>query len=160
MLHWQRSCCRSRVRTAAICRKPCFLDRPCAPTMAYVLGPCLHAGCAREAWVTAGVGATAWVQGGGAWRLAWAASVGLVPITAGRASRGGVRVDSWGAGRLSVFPLRGVRYAWTIGLVRRPVALSGLLPRGPSESSGCCCVGRGWVAETFLTVRTLRVARS
>ncbi len=58
------------------------------------------------------------------------------------------------------FAINNRNTTWTIGLVRRPVALSGLLPRGPSEALGCCCVGRGWVAETFLTVRTLRVARS
>ena len=49
---------------------------------------------------------------------------------------------------------------WTVGLVLCPVALSGLLPRGPSEASGYFCVGGGWFAETLLTVRTLRVARS
>ncbi len=31
------------------------------------------------------------------------------------------------------------------------------MPRGPSESSCFFCMGGGWVAEAFLTVRTFRV---
>jgi hypothetical protein len=134
-------------RTAAMCGMPCFLDRPCAPTAACVLGPCLHAGCARAAWVSGGSRANrddaafycsyrnkTWVRGGGAWRRAWAASVGRVPVAVGRACRDCLRVDAWGAGCRCVFPQRGVRNAWTVGLVLRPVALSGLLPRGASEA--------------------------
>jgi len=42
-------------------------------------------------------------------------------------------VDAWRDGRLGVFPLCGVGHAWTFGLVRRPVALSGLLLLWPSD---------------------------
>ena len=51
-------------------------------------------------------------------------------------------------------------HACALGLVRRPVALSGLLLRWPSGALGYCGVERGWVTETFLTMRTIRVARS
>ncbi len=52
-VHWPRSCCRGRACTAAICRKPCFLDQSVrAPTTACVLGPCLRAGCAHAARVS------------------------------------------------------------------------------------------------------------
>jgi len=50
-VHWQRSYCRSRSRKTVICRKPCFRGQPCVHVRACVLGPCLHAGCARAAWV-------------------------------------------------------------------------------------------------------------
>ena len=120
---------------------------------------CARGALVRRAWA-AGAGATTWVRGVGACRRGWVACVGRVPLAARRTGGGGMRVGVLGAGRRGVFPLCGVGHACALGLVRRPVALSGLLPRGPSESSGCCCVGRGWVAETFLTVRTLRVARS
>ena len=47
-----------------------------------------------------------------------------------------------------------------LGLVCHLVALSGLLLRWPSRAFGCCCVGGGWAAEMFLTMRTIRVDRS
>ena len=34
---------------------------------------------------------------------------------------------AWGAGRRVVFPQCGVGHAWTLGLVLRPVSLSGML---------------------------------
>jgi hypothetical protein len=40
---------------------------------------------------------------------------------------GVVRASPWGAGRRGVFSRCGVGHVWAIGLVRRPVALSGLL---------------------------------
>jgi len=64
----------------------------------------------------------------------------------------GDEVNSIGAG----LGVRG-RLGW---YCVRPVALSGLLLRWQSRALVCCCVGRGWVAETFLIVRTLRVVRS
>ena len=67
---------------------------------------------------------------------------------------------AWGAGRRVVFPQCGVGHAWTLGLVRRPVALSGLLSRSPSEAWHGCCVESGYSTERFLTMRNLRVARS
>ncbi len=97
---------------------------------------------------------------GGATHSGWVASVGRVLLAARHACGGGVRVGVWRAGRRCVFQRCGVGHACALGLVRRPVALSGLLLRWPSGALDCCYVGRGWVAETFLTVRTLRVARS
>ena len=35
----------------------------------------------------------------------------------------------------------GSKYAWALGLVRHPVALSGLLLRWQSRALGCCCGG-------------------
>ena len=35
----------------------------------------------------------------------------------------------------------GSKYAWTLGLVLHPVALSGLFLRCQSRAFGCCCVG-------------------
>jgi hypothetical protein len=35
----------------------------------------------------------------------------------------------------------GSKYAWALGLVRHPVALSGLLLQWQSRSIGCCCGG-------------------
>ena len=35
----------------------------------------------------------------------------------------------------------GSKYAWALGLVLHPVALSGLLLRCQSRAFGCCCVG-------------------
>ena len=35
----------------------------------------------------------------------------------------------------------GSKYAWALGLVRHPVALSGLLLRWQSRMLGCCCGG-------------------
>ena len=62
-----------------------------------------------------------------AWLHGWEASVGRVLFAMRHTYEVGVRVDAWRAGRHGVFPLCGVGYAWTIGLVRRPVALSGML---------------------------------
>jgi hypothetical protein len=55
-------------------------------------------------------------------------------LTTDRACQGGVRVETWRTGQHSVLPPCGVWYAWTLGLVRRPVALLGLLRRCPSET--------------------------
>jgi hypothetical protein len=43
-----------------------------------------------------------------------------------------VRASAWGARRRGVFPRCGVGHAWALGLVSRPVALSGILCRSPS----------------------------
>jgi hypothetical protein len=69
-------------------------------------------------------------------------------------------VGEWWAGRRCVFPLYGVGHAWTLGLVRRLVALSGMLLWWPSGAFCSCCIESGWIKETLLTMRTLRVARS
>jgi len=104
----------------------------CLRGRAYSGRACMRGVLVRR-WWAAGVGATAWVQGVGAWHLGWAASVSRVPIATGRTREGGVRVDAWRDGRLGVFPLCWVGHAWTFGLVRRPVALSGLLLLWPSD---------------------------
>ena len=54
------------------------------------------------------------------------------PVAATQTRVGIDRASVWGAGRHGVFPQCGVGHAWTLGLVRRPVALSGLLRRSPS----------------------------
>jgi len=54
------------------------------------------------------------------------------PIASTQTSVGIDRASAWGAGRHGVFPQCGVGHAWSLGLVRRPVALSGLLRRSPS----------------------------
>jgi hypothetical protein len=85
------------------------------------------------------------------------------PLASALERGGSLRAGTWGAGRLGVFPRCGVGHAWTLGLVRRPVAISGLLRRLPSGARRSCCVGGGCsttTAERLLTMRTLRVARS
>ena len=47
---------------------------------------------------------------------------------------------AWRAGRLCVCQLCGVGHAWTLGMGRRPVALSRLLLRWQSGALGSCCV--------------------
>jgi hypothetical protein len=69
-------------------------------------------------------------------------------------------VGAWGTGRRGVFPQCWVEHAWTLGLVRCQVTLSGMLLRWPSEAFDGSCVESGYSRETFLTVRALRVARS
>ena len=64
------------------------------------------------------------------------------------------------SGLHGAFRLCGVEYAWTLGLVRSQVALSGLLLWPQYRALGCHCVGRGWVPKMFLTIRRLRMARS
>ena len=208
-VHWPRSYCRSRARTAVICRKPCFRDRLRMYAGKYVLGPCLRSGFRIQECLFAvtvspsgprklfkGV-TTACVRGAPAARpespavrprrmssrhpptpheslrrRSDALGAGrrcLAPRVGGgrwsRAARdrtdlgeGIQRAAGW-AGRLSVFQRCGVGHAWTLGLVRRPVTLSGMLLRWPSGAFGSCIEGR-WIKETFLTMRTLRVARS
>jgi hypothetical protein len=73
---------------------------------------------------------------------------------------GSQHVGEWWAGRHCVFPRCGVGYAWTLGVVRHPVGLSGMLLRWPSGAFGSCCIESRWIKETLLTMRTLRVTRS
>jgi hypothetical protein len=98
--------------------------------------------------------------GGSVRRRGWAASVGGVLLAAGRACGNGVRVGMSGAGRRGSFRRYRFECAWTLGLVRGPVALSELLLRPPSRTLGCYCVERGWVPKMFLTMRTIRMVRS
>ena len=74
-------------------------------------------------------------------------SVGRVLLAARRLCPRGVRVGVWRTGRLSVFQRCRVGYAWTLGLVRRLVALSGLLLRWLSRAFGSYCLGGGWVPK-------------
>ena len=119
---------------------------------------CARGALVRRAWAE-GAGATTWVRGVGAWRRGWSASVGGV-LAAGRACGNGVWVGMSGAGRRGAFRRCRFECAWTLGLVRGLVTLSGLLLRPPSRALGCCCVERGWVPKMFLTMRMLRMARS
>ncbi len=140
-VHWPRSCCQSCARTAAICKKACFrgpsgciLGRVCSDRSC-VRGALVRRGCTAGAW------ATTWVRGGGACRCGWAAYVGRVPLSAAQTYVGVVRAGAWGAGRHGVFPQCGVEHAWALGLMRHPVALSGLLLWWPPRAFDCCCVG-------------------
>ena len=55
------------------------------------------------------------------------------PVAAVTQTRVGIdRTRAWAGGRRCVFPQCGVGYAWALGLVRCPVALSGLLRQSPS----------------------------
>jgi len=97
--------------------------------------------CVRGAQVRCGCAAGVWVpvcvRGGGAWHRGWAAyAVGrvqqLVPLPATRTRVLVVRTGTWGDGRHCVVPQCGVGHASALGLVLRPVALSGLLRWSPS----------------------------
>ena len=137
---------------------------PCVHARACILGPYLYTGCARVACVGGGSRGNSMGAGGRCLvprvvGVRWSGP-GTVLLAARRPCQGGVRVGVWGAGRRCVFQMCGVRCVWTLGLVRRPVALSGLLLWWQSRAFGCSCVGGGWVEETFLTIRSLRVARS
>ena len=55
-----------------------------------------------------------------------------IPFAATQTRVDVVWASAWGAGRRCVFPQCGVEYTWALGLVRRPVALSGLLRRSSS----------------------------
>jgi hypothetical protein len=68
----------------------------------------------------------------------WVTYVGRVPLAAVRAREDCVRADAWGAGRRCVFRKCWVGHTWTLGLVRRPVALSGLLRRS------LCTLSEAW----------------
>jgi len=54
------------------------------------------------------------------------------PVAATQTRVGIDRANAWGGGRGSVFPQCGVGHASALGLVSRPVALSGILRRSPS----------------------------
>ena len=93
-VHWPRSCCRSRARAAAVCKKACFRGlSACTPgrvcsDRSCVRGARVRRGCAAGAWKAA------WVRGRGAWRRGWAACVGRVPLEAERAGVGVVRAGA------------------------------------------------------------------
>ena len=159
-VHWPLSCCQSRSRPPAICGKPCFRGSPPYMRRCAFLGRACTRGAIMRRASTAGAGATTWVRGVGAWRRWWVASVGGVLLAAGRACGNCVRVGMSGAGRRGAFRWCRFECAWTLGLVRGLVTLSGLLLRPPSRALGCCCVERGWVPKMFLTMGTLRMARS
>jgi hypothetical protein len=157
-MHWPRFCSRRPVRTADICRKPGFRCRLCVHARACVLGPCLHVGCARAACVGGGSRGNC-VGAGGRCLTQLVVCVclsGAAPSPAPMSGRcvgghvgglsalclptvrGSVRVDSW-AGAASGVSFRAVA----------PVAISGIR-----------VLLRGWDAEIFLTMRTIRVDRS
>jgi len=154
-VHWQRSCCQSRERTAAICKKACFLGlsgcmqgRVCS-----VVPACGVRGCCVGARQEPGhrhgyVEAVHGVAGGRRTlvgsplkrrRQMWS----LYGRTRGRL--GGV-VSSRSAGS---------KHAWALGLVLHPVALSGGTtkmkpsPNHPSAVSfaGRHCRSAGWARD-------------
>jgi hypothetical protein len=89
----------------------------------------------------------------------WRALVGF-PLATARSPGISVRTGVCGVGRRGVFPRYCIGHAWTLGLVRRPVGLSGLLRRSQSGARRGSCVGDECSTERFLTMHTLRVARS
>jgi hypothetical protein len=58
---------------------------------------------------------------------------------------GSQRMGEWWAVMRCVFPWCGVGHGWTLGLVRRPVALSGMLLWWPSGAFGSCCIESRWI---------------
>ena len=64
------------------------------------------------------------------------------------------------AERRCVIPQCGVGHASALGLVRRPVDISGFLRWSSSGASRGCCMRGRYCAERFLTMHTLRIARS
>ena len=102
-VHWPRSSCQSRARTAVIFKKACFRGPPgCMPGRvcsgrSCVRGARVRRGCAAGAWTPA------WVRGGGAWRRGRAACVSRVPsyvkaLTGRARGKLGVVVSSRSAG--------------------------------------------------------------
>jgi hypothetical protein len=61
----------------------------------------------------------------------------------GRCASG--NVEGWAT---QCLPTVRVGHAWTLGLVRRPVVLSGMR-RWPSEALHGCCVENGFIMETL-----------
>ena len=160
-VHWPRSCCQSCVRL------------PYAENL--VSGAGLHTCDGVRSWTVPARGVRSCVVrrrrepgqrhgcGGSVSGTAGRRRPLGVLLAAGRACGSCVRVGVWEACRPGVFQLCGVRYAWTLELVRRLVGLSGLLLRWPFRVFSCCCMGEGWaveMVEMFLTMRTIRVARS
>ena len=107
-----------------------------------VFGSFLCAGCAGATWVR-GRGLE---SGMGAWKWCMASRVGGVPLVGSRFRRRG-RVWALcgrareGLGDAVSSRSAGWTYAWALGLVRHPVALSGLLLRWQSRTLGYCCEG-------------------
>jgi len=126
-VHWPRSYCQSPAHPPAICGKPCFRGPSGCMRGAGAFGPLLRAGCAGAAWVRgeslgsgmrAGRRCLAPRVGGVRW-------AGSLPATQTRVLV--ALAGTWRAGRRCVFAQCGVGHAPALGLVRRPVALSGLL---------------------------------
>ena len=123
-------------------------------------GPLLRAGCAGAAWVRHGnLG-----SGMRAGRRCLAPRVGSVRWAGSLpATRTRVLValtGTWRAGRRCVFQQLGVGHASALGLVRSPVAISVLLRWSPSGAYHGCCMRGGFCAEWFITMHTLRIAKS
>jgi len=123
-------------------------------------GPFLLAGCAGAAWVRgrslgsgmrAGRRCLAPRVGGVRW-------AGSLPATRTRVLV--ALAGTWRAGRRCVFPQCWVGHASALGLVRCPVAISGLLRWSPSGTYRCCCMRDRYCAERSLTMHTFRIARS
>ena len=159
-MHWPQSYCQSPAHPPAICGKLCFLGPSGCMRGAGAFGPFLCAGCAGAAWVRGG----SLGRGMRAGRRCLAPQVGSVrwagsfPATSTR-----VLVEltgTWRAGRRCVFPQCGVGHASALGLVRRPVAISGLLRWSPSGAYCGCCIRGGYCAERFLTGRKSDVSHS
>jgi len=90
----------------------------------------------------------------------WSVYVGRAPLPATQTRMLVALAGTCRAGRLCVFPQCRVGHASALGLVRRPVALSGLLRWSPSGAYHGCCMQGGYCAERFLIIHTLRIARN
>jgi len=145
-VHWPRSCCQSRARTAATCKKACFrgpsdLVGACRDVCVRVVPACGARGC--------GVGARR--EPGERYGCVEAVhdSAGRRRTLVGSRRRLNRHRQMWvlygrTRGRLGdavSSRSAGSKYAWALGLVRHLVALSGLFLRWQSRAFGCCCVG-------------------
>jgi hypothetical protein len=159
-VHWPRYYCQSPANPPAICGKPCFRGPSGCMRGAGAFGPFLRAGCAGAEWVRGG----SLGSGMRAGRRCLASRVGGVRWAGSLpATRTRVLValaGTWRAGRHCVFPQCGVGHASALGLVRRPVAILGLLRWSQSGAYRCCCMRGRYCAERSLTMHTLRIARS
>jgi hypothetical protein len=160
-VHWPRSYCQSPPHPpAAIYGKPYFRGPSGCMWGAGAFGPFLRAGCAGAAWVRGGSLGSGMRAGrrclaprvGG---VRWAGSLPTMRTRVLVALAG-----TWRAGRRCVFPQCGVGHASALGLVRRPVAISGFFRWSSSGTYHSCCMRGGYCVERFLTMHTLRIARS
>jgi len=131
---------------------------------AYVLGPCLRAGCAHAAWAVYGsridsLGAgrrclAPWV-GGGRW-----SSASEQLLTAGR-DWGGEPTHGRVVGRAGrCLP---AVWSWTCVDAWTGAASGGsfrFVALCPTGDFGSCCIESGWIKEMLLIMHTLRVSRS
>ena len=146
--------------TVDICRKQGFPGQPCVYTTTCALGPCMDAGCASATWVSGGsrgndmgAGRRCLAQRGGG--VSWSGPPHNGACMSGRCASG--NVEGWATQCLPTVRGRTCVDAWAGAASGGSF---GLLRRWPSEVLHGYCVENRYIKETFLTLRTLRVARS